>query len=531
MARVLITEKLADRGLELLRNAGHEVDVQLDLSPEDLIKAVEGAHGIIIRSATQVTKEVIAAADELVVVGRAGVGLDNVDTKAATEAGVLVANAPTSNAVSAAEHTLAMLLATARNVPQAHSALVEGRWERSQWGGIELLDKTLGIIGLGNIGGLVAQRAKAFGMRLIGHDPFVTPERASELAVELVGLEEVIAESDFLTLHIARTPETVNLINAERLALAKPTLRVVNVARGGIVNEADLADAILEGKVAGAAIDVFDVEPKTDSPLFGVPGVVVTPHLGASTSEAQNRAGEVTAEQVRLALDGAFVPFAVNIDATALQEAVQPFLPLAEQLGAQFTRLSDGTPNDVEIIFAGEIGGLDCAMLELAVTKGLVSELADGPVSFVNAKAVAEQLGVNLSARCTTKTPSNLVNGIKVESESHSIAGTVNLPTGDSRIVSIDGINIDLPATDNLLLILNDDTPGMIGQVGTIFGQADINIDDMHLGKAVRESGVEEGMALLAISTSVQVPDVVIAKINELASIKSVKAIGTPLDA
>lgn len=529
MARVLITEKLAERGLELLRQAGHEVDVQLDLSPEDLLEAVKGAHGIIIRSATKITAEVIAAADELMIVGRAGVGLDNVDTEAATEGGVMVANAPTSNAVSAAEHTMAMLLATARNVPQAHSALIAGRWERSQWGGVELLDKTLGVIGLGNIGGLVAQRAKAFGMRLIGHDPFVTPERATELGVELVGLDELIAESDFLTLHIARTPETMNLINAERLASAKPSLRVVNVARGGIVNEADLAAAITEGRVAGAAIDVFDVEPKTDSPLFGVPGVVVTPHLGASTTEAQDRAGEVTAEQVRLALEGSFVPFAVNIDAKALQEEVRPFLPLAEQLGAQFSRLSDGTLTDVEIIFAGEIGGLDCGMLELAVTKGLLSELVDGPVSFVNAKALASEHGVNVSARCTTKTPSNLVNGIKVQSGAHSIAGTVNLPTGDIRIVSVDGINIDLPASENLLLVLNDDTPGMIGQVGTIFGQAGINIDDMHLGKAVRESDVEQGMALLAISTSVPVPEVVIAKINELHSIGSVKAIGASL--
>ena len=529
MARVLITEKLAERGLDLLRNAGHDVDVQLDLSPEQLLEAIKGAHGIIIRSATKVTKEVIEAADELMIVGRAGVGLDNVDTEAATNGGVMVANAPTSNAVSAAEHTMAMLLASARNVPQAHSALVDGRWERSQWGGVELLDKTLGIIGLGNIGGLVAQRAKAFGMRLVGHDPFVSPERATELGVELMELDELIAESDFLTLHIARTPETVNMINADRLKLAKPNLRIINVARGGIINEADLADAITNGTVAGAAIDVFDVEPKTDSPLFGVPGVVVTPHLGASTSEAQDRAGEVTAEQVRLALEGQFVPFAVNIAAKAMNDQVQPFLPLAEQLGAQFARLVDGNPQAVDVVFAGAIGGLDCRMLELAVIKGLVGELSNNPVSFVNAESVAADNGVTVTARCTTKTPSNLVNGIKLEGDGHSLAGTVNLPSGESRIVAVDGITIDLPASDNLLLVLNDDTPGMIGQVGTIFGEAKINIDDMHLGKANREGGVEQGMALLAISTSVQIPEIVVAKISELPSIHSVKAIGSPL--
>ncbi len=531
MARVLITEKLAERGLELLRNAGHDVDVQLDLSPEQLLDAVKGAHGIIIRSATQITSEVIAAADELMIVGRAGVGLDNVDTDAATANGVMVANAPTSNAVSAAEHTMAMLLAVARNVPQAHGALMAGRWERSQWGGVELLDKTLGIIGLGNIGGLVAQRAKAFGMRLVGHDPFVSPERANELGVELVSLDELIGESDFLTLHIARTPDTVDLINAERLKLAKPNLRVINVARGGIVNEADLANAIENGTVAGAAIDVFDVEPKTDSPLFGIPGVVCTPHLGASTSEAQDRAGEVTAEQVRLGLEGRFVPFAVNIAAKAMNDQVQPFLPLAAQLGAQFTRLVEGEPHEVEVVFSGEIGGLDCRMLELAVIKGLVGELSDTPVSFVNAETIAAKHNVKVLARCSTKTPSNLLNIIRLEGGGHSLAGTVSLPLGESRIIAIDGITIDLPASDNLLLVLNDDTPGMIGKVGTIFGQAKINIDDMHLGKASRDGEVEEGMALLAISTSVAIPDVVIAKIDELPSIHSVKAIGSPLGA
>ncbi len=529
MARVLITEKLAERGLELLRKAGHEVDVQLDLSPEQLKDAIKGAHGVIIRSATQITDEILAAADELMIVGRAGVGLDNVDTEAATRGGVMVANAPTSNAVSAAEHTMAMLLATARNVPQAHSALVDGRWERSQWGGVELLDKTLGIVGLGNIGGLVAQRAKAFGMRLIGHDPFVSPERATELGVELVPLDELIAESDFLTLHIARTPETMNLINAAALKDAKPNLRVVNVARGGIVNEADLAEAITNGTIAGAAIDVFDVEPKTDSPLFGVPGVVVTPHLGASTSEAQDRAGEVTAEQVRLALEGEFVPFAVNVAAAALKDEAQPFLPLAEQLGSQFARLADRDVSNVEIVFAGEIGGLDCEMLKLAAVKGLVAEQTDAPVSFVNADAVAAEHGIEVTARRSTKTPSNLINGIKISNDEHSIAGTVNLPTGEPRIVAIDGISIDLPASDNLLIVVNDDTPGMIGQVGTIFGEAGINIDDMHLGKATVDGGVTQGMALLVISTAVEIPPVVIAKIDELPSIQSVKAIGSPM--
>ena len=520
--RILVTEKLAESGLDLLREAGHDVDVQLGLSPEELLEAIVGAHGVIIRSATQITAEVIEASDVLQVVGRAGVGLDNVDTEAATAAGVIVSNAPTSNSVSAAEHTLAMLLAVARNVPQAHAALVEGRWERSNWSGVELMDKTLGIVGLGNIGGIVAVRAKAFGMRLIGHDPFVSPERAAELGVELMGIDELVAEADFLTLHLARTPETIDLINADRLKLAKPNLRIVNVARGGIVNEADLAAAVEAGAIAGAALDVFDSEPKTESPLFDLPQVVVTPHLGASTAEAQTRAGETIAEQVRLALAGDFVPFAVNVAARGVPEVVRPFLPLAELLGAQFSRLVEA-PTSIDVVFAGEIGGMDCRMAELAVTKGLMSQRADVPVSYVNAEDLAEQHGVKINTRATTKTPSGLVNGIKVEGEGHSIAGTIDLLTGGARIISVDDITIELPSSEHLLIVLNEDQPGMIGKVGTIFGEADINIDDMHLG----QSSTGE-VALMALATTVEIPEVIVAKLNELPQVISVRDISVP---
>jgi len=515
--RILITEKLAESGLDLLRDAGHDVDVQLGLSPDELMGAIVGAHGVIIRSETQITAEVIEASDVLQVVGRAGVGLDNVDTDAATAAGVIVANAPTSNSVSAAEHTLAMLLAVARNVPQAHAALADGRWERSNWSGVELMDKTLGIVGLGNIGGIVAVRAKAFGMRLVGHDPFVSPERAAELGVELMGLDELVGEADFLTLHLARTPETVDLINADRLKLAKPNLRIVNVARGGIINESDLAAAVEAGTIAGAAIDVFDSEPKTESPLFGIPSVVVTPHLGASTAEAQTRAGETIAEQVRLALAGDFVPFAVNVAAR-----VRPFLPLAELLGAQFARLVD-SPTSIDVVFAGEIGGMDCRMLELAVSKGLMSSRSDAPVSYVNAEDIAEQQSVKINVRATTKTPSGLVNGIKVEGEGHSIAGTIDLVTGGARIISIDDITIELPSSEHLLLVLNQDQPGMIGKVGAIFGQAGINIDDMHLGKSSTGD-----VALMALATSAEIPEIIFAKLNELPQIISVRDISVP---
>lgn len=312
MARVLVTEKIADKGLDLLREAGHEVDVQIGLDDAGLVSAIAGADAIIIRSATMVTADLLAAGTDLKIVGRAGIGLDNVDVDAATQHNVLVANAPFSNAITAAEHTMGMLLAQARNIVHAHAALVEGRWERSKWNGVELAEKTLGIIGLGRIGGLVATRARAFDMEIIAFDPYVAPERAAGMGIELVDLETLIGSSDFVTLHLARTADTMNLINAELLAKAKPGLRIVNVARGGIIDEAALADAISNGPVGGAAIDVFAEEPTTVSPLFTLPEVTVTPHLGASTVEAQLKAGVQVAEQVALALAGEPVPFAVN---------------------------------------------------------------------------------------------------------------------------------------------------------------------------------------------------------------------------
>jgi len=312
MARVLVSEEISDKGLDLLREAGHEVDVQIGLDEAGLAAAIVGAQAIIIRSATTVSAELLSAGTDLKIVGRAGIGLDNVDVDAATERNVLVANAPFSNAITAAEHTMAMLLAQARNIAHAHAALVEGRWERSKWNGVELAEKTLGIVGLGRIGGLVAARARAFDMEIIAFDPYVAPERAAGMGIELVDLETLIGTSDFVTLHLARTPDTMNLINAELLAKAKPGLRLVNVARGGIIDEAALAEAISNGPVGGAAIDVFAEEPTVVSPLFTLPEVTVTPHLGASTVEAQLKAGVQVAEQVVLALAGQPVPFAVN---------------------------------------------------------------------------------------------------------------------------------------------------------------------------------------------------------------------------
>ncbi|MEL6892208.1 MAG: phosphoglycerate dehydrogenase [Actinomycetota bacterium] len=501
MARILVTEQIAEGGLDRLRAAGHDVDVRLGLSDDELRSAVPGASGLIIRSATQVTADVLAAADDLMVVGRAGIGLDNVDVAAATAQGVMVVNAPQSNIVSAAEHTMALLLASARNVPQAHTALVDGRWERSKWEGVELVDKTLGVVGLGRIGKLVADRAKGFGMRLIAYDPFVSADRAKKMGVELLDLDQVVAESDFLSVHLPKTPDTIGLIDRDLLLKAKPTLRVVNVARGGIVHEADLADCVRDGVIAGAALDVFSTEPMTDSPLFDLPSVVVTPHLGASTREAQDKAGDTIASMVELALAGDFVPFAVNVNATEANETIRPFLPLAERLGSLFESLVGAVPDVLEVCVEGDIAGYDTRILELAVLKGFFGPISDEPVTYVNAPHLAEAHGVEVrDVNCATS--ADYVNLLTVRGSGHSVAGTLSGPRAEQRVVNIDGIPFDVPPADHMVVITNDDRPGVIGSMGTLLGDAGVNIADMAVSRVP-----DTDNAVMLIAPTARIPD------------------------
>lgn len=518
--RVLVTEKIADGGLQRLRDAGHEVDIRTGLSPEELLEVVPGAHALIIRSATKVTREVLAAGSDLIVVGRAGIGLDNVDTEAATEQGVMVVNAPQSNTLSAAEHTMALLLSQARNVPQAHAALKEGRWERSRWTGVELSDKTLGIIGLGRIGKLVAQRAMAFGMKLVAYDPFVGSDRARQLNVELLDLDEVMARSDFITLHLAKTPETVGLIDSELLAKAKPSLRLVNVARGGIVNEADLAQAISSGTIAGAALDVFDSEPTTESPLFELDEVVVTPHLGASTEEAQDKAGDTIADMVELALAGDFVPFAVNVSAAEASETVRPYLPLAEQLGRIFAGLCGQCSDAIDIEYQGQIAEYDTRILTLSVLKGFFGAISGEPVSYVNAPQVAEEQGIEVRPTSTT-TARDYVNLVTIRGGEHAIAGTLVGLGAKPSIVMIDDHDIDVPPAEHLLVVRNDDQPGMIGTVGAVVGAAGINIDDMAVG-----AGPEGERALMVMATGSAVPESVASELRAVDGVNAVSVVG-----
>jgi D-3-phosphoglycerate dehydrogenase len=518
--RVLVTEKIADGGLQRLRDAGHEVDVQEGLSPDELLSAIVGAHALIIRSATQVTAEVLAAGTDLIAVGRAGIGLDNVDVAAATERGVMVVNAPQSNTLSAAEHTMALLLAQARNVPQASAALKEGRWERSKWTGVELSDKTLGIIGLGRIGKLVAQRALAFGMKLVAYDPFVSEDRARQLSVELLPLDDLIARSDFITLHLAKTPETAGLIGAELLKKAKPSLRVINVARGGIIDEAALADAIREGRVAGAGIDVFAKEPCTDSPLFELDSVVVTPHLGASTEEAQDKAGDTIADMVELALAGDFVPYAVNVAAAEASETVRPYLALAEQLGRIFGSLCEQCTDGLEIEYQGQIAEYDTRILTLSLLKGFFGATTGDPVSYVNAPQIAEEQGLEVRPTSTT-TARDYVNLITVSAGGHNLSGTLVGLRSLPSIVMIDDHVVDVPPAEHLLVVRNADRPGMIGKVGQIVGEAGVNIDDMAVG-----SSPEGAKALMVLATDRPVPDSVVEALRATDGIVSVAAVG-----
>jgi D-3-phosphoglycerate dehydrogenase len=522
--RVLVAEELADRGLEAMRAAGLEVDVRLGMSPAELLAAVPGAAALVIRSATQVTAEVLEAGTDLVVVGRAGIGLDNVDVATATKRGVMVVNAPQSNVLSAAEQTIALMLAQARNIPQADADLKAGEWNRSRWAGVELHGKTLGIVGLGRVGVLVAQRANAFGMRLVAYDPYVSADRAHQLGIELAAsLEDLVATADFLTIHLPKTKETIGLIDADLLARAKPGMRLVNTARGGIVDEAVLAKAIEAGQIAGAAIDVFATEPTTESPLFGLPNVVVTPHLGASTVEAQDKAGQTIAEQVVLALRGEFVPFAVNLAATEANATVQPFLPLVERLGRLFCALSGGSVDMLEVSYEGQIADYDCRVLTLGVLKGLLAPVVDEPVSFVNAPQLAEERGV-VVRETKLSSARDYVNLVELRGrgggrETH-VAGTLYGKQAAPRIVGIDDHIVDVPPSSHMLVVRNKDVPGVIGTVGGILGDAGVNIDDMDVGKTA-----EGEAALMAISTKTSVPDAVVDELRRQDVIVDARAI------
>jgi len=501
---VLIAEELSPATLEAL---GPDFEVRNcdGANRSELLAALStGVDAVLIRSATKMDSEAITAAKGLKVIARAGVGLDNVDIQAATAAGVMVVNAPTSNIVSAAELTISLLLASARFITPAHAALKNGKWARSKYTGAELFEKTLGIVGFGRIGQLVATRMQAFGMDVVAYDPYLQPARAAQLGVRLITLDELLAQSDFITIHLPKTAETVGLIGAEQLKLVKPSVRIINAARGGIIDEQALADAIRAGKVAGAGIDVFAKEPCTDSPLFEFEQVVATPHLGASTDEAQEKAGIAVAKSVRLALAGELVPDAVNVQGGVLAPSVKPYLPLAEKIGRIAATLTDAPLTRIDVEVLGELSTEDVRVLELSALKGAFQHLIEEPVSYVNAPLFAKERGVEtgLTTSPDSEDHRSMVRVVASTTEGHriNVAGTISGVKDIEKLVEIDGVELDLALSDHLAIYRYHDRPGVVGVVGRLFGEAKLNIASMQVG---RESHGEHALIVLTVDQSI----------------------------
>ncbi len=519
-AKVLVKEKIGDSGVELLREH-FDVDLGLDWSDEQLAERIGDYDGIVIRSATKMTAELIGRATRLRAIGRAGVGVDNVDVEAATKRGIVVANAPESNVVTAAEHTMALLLALARNVPQAYAALMEGKWDRSKYSGVELYEKTLGIVGFGRIGQLVAQRARGFNMRVLAFDPFVSAERYRELGVDKAdGVEDVYAQADFITIHLPKTPETEGFIDAAAFASMRDGVRLLNVARGGLIDEDALKDALDSGKVAGVALDVFKSEPMTEHPLFGYPNVIATPHLGASTAEATDRAGYQSAEQVVAALTGGVVSTAVNIPAVGAEdmEMLGPLLPLATKLGKLAMALAEGSSVErIEAAFMGRIAEFDTRLLGLAVIVGALQGRTEEDVNLVNAPTMAHQRGIVFEEKAVSEAQdfNELIRVTVVAgSQRVAVAGTGIGPGGVPHLVEVQGRRLTIELERYVTVFRYEDLPGMIGRVGTIFGSHGINISSAAVGHTPDGAdGEDRRLAAMVVTTDVAVPAEVIGEI------------------
>jgi D-3-phosphoglycerate dehydrogenase / 2-oxoglutarate reductase len=517
--RVLVKEKIGESGVQLLRDAGFEVELGVDWSDGQLEERIGDFDGILIRSATKLDTGLLEKAGRLRVVGRAGVGVDNVDVDAATRLGVVVANAPQSNVITAAEHTMALLLALARNVPQAHASLTGGEWERSRFSGVELYEKTLGVIGFGRIGQLVAQRTLGFGMRVIAFDAYVAEERFRDLGVERAATsDELYAAADFITIHLPKTPETENWLDAEAFSKMKDGVKVLNVARGPLVVEEALKDALDSGKVAGAALDVFREEPVTDHPLFAYSNVIVTPHLGASTAEATDRAGYQAAEQVVAALSGGVVTSAVNVPAVMPEdlEVLGPFLDLCRQLGRIAVSMAEGTSVDgVEVEYLGRIAERETRLLTVQVLKGLLAGHTEEEVNDVNAPALAEERGIAVAETSQPRARDftdlirvNVVGG----GASTRVVGTVFGRRNRPHLLEAWGSRFNVQLEDHLAVFRYRDMPGMLGRVGTALGEAGVNIVSAAVGR--RPDGEEAGSeATMIVTADAPIPQEVVDEI------------------
>ncbi|MFE1513829.1 phosphoglycerate dehydrogenase [Corynebacterium bovis] len=519
---VLIADKLAQSTVDAL---GDSVEVRWVDGPNrpELLEAVKDADALLVRSATTVDAEVLSAAPKLQIVGRAGVGLDNVDIETATARGVMVANAPTSNIHSACEHAIALLLATARQIPAADATLREGEWKRSSFKGVEIFGKTVGIVGLGHIGQLFAQRLAAFETEIIAYDPYVSPARAAQLGIELVGLEELVSRADFVTIHLPKTKETAGMFDAALLSKAKEGQIIINAARGGLVDEAALAAAITDGPIRGAGFDVYSTEPCTDSPLFSLPQVVVTPHLGASTVEAQDRAGTDVAASVLRALDGDFVPDAVNVSGGKVSEEVALWLGLATKLGRVAGALLDGAATSVEVEARGELSAESVDALGLAALRGLFSGVVAEQVTFVNAPQIAEERGVHLSVSTADESVTHRsVLEVRAVTGDGTVVSVIGALTGLDRvekIVRINGRGLDLRAEGRNLFLSYRDKPGALGTVGTILGGEGININ-----AAALSQNTDDSSATLVLRVDKEIPKELVERIRtELGTDRAVQ--------
>jgi D-3-phosphoglycerate dehydrogenase len=521
---VLIAEKLAPSVLDVF---GDEFDVRhVDGTDRPaLFDALAGADALLVRSATRVDAEALGHSPRLKVVARAGVGLDNVDVPAATERGVMVVNAPTSNIVSAAEHAVALLLAVARRIPAADASLRGGHWKRSSFGGVELSGKTVGVVGLGKIGQLVAQRLAAFGTELIAYDPYVSPTRAAQLGIELVDLDELLSRADAISIHLPKTAETLGLIGADQLGKTKPGVLIVNAARGGLIDEQALAEAVRSGQVGGAGIDVFGTEPCTASPLFELPQVVVTPHLGASTAEAQDRAGTDVARSVLRALRGEFVPDAVNvISGGVVGEEVRPWLPLTQKLGTVLAALTGRSPVSVTVDVRGELAAEDVSVLQLAALRGVFDGVVDEQVTFVNAPRLAQERGVAVAVITAPESPSHrsvvTVRGAFADGTVHSVSGALSGPAQVQKLVEVNGRNFDLRAQGEAVLMEYPDRPGVMGIVGTLLGEAGVNIEAAQISQTT--AGTD---AIMMLRVDRPVPGEALSAIGSLVGARIIRAV------
>ena len=508
---VLIAEELSPATVDAL-GPGFEIRHVNGADRAELLAALPGVHAVLIRSATQMDPEAIAAGKDLKVIARAGVGLDNVDIKAATEAGVMVVNAPTSNVVSAAELAVGHLLSLARHIPRAHVSLAAGQWKRSAFTGVELFDKTIGIIGLGRIGALVAERLSGFGANIIGFDPYVQPVRASQMGVTLTTLEDLVAHSDFITIHIPKTPETTGMIGVKELKSAKPSLRIVNASRGGIIDEDALYQALSENWIAGAGIDVFNSEPPTGSPLLDLPNIVVTPHLGASTEEAQEKAGISVAKSVKLALEGELVPDAVNVAGGIIDPSVRPGIPLMEKLGQVFVGLCQASISSVTVEVRGDIVAHDVSALKLAALKGIFSRIVSEQVSYVNAPLLAEARGVTVSMATDPRSDEYrnvlTIKGVLGDGSNVSVSATLTGARQTEKLVEVNGYDIEVPLAAHHIVMMYKDRPGIVAIYGKAFGDANINIAGMQIARETAG-----GQALSVLTVDSRVPEDLLAEV------------------